>query len=86
MSRSRLTFPILAALMDDVVTVADGEIVETMRFLFHYLKVVVEPSGASALAALMAGRVGFDGGRAGVVLSGGNVEAARFAALTASTT
>jgi threo-3-hydroxy-L-aspartate ammonia-lyase len=54
-----------------------------MRFLFERMKVVVEPSGASALAALVAGRVGFTGGRAGVVLSGGNVDAARFAALMA---
>ena len=78
-----LTFPVLAALVDEVVTVADDEIVATMRFVFERMKVVVEPSGASALAALMAGRVTLDGGRAGVVLSGGNVDAARFAALMA---
>jgi threonine dehydratase len=76
-----LTFPVLAALVDEVVTVADDEIVATMRFVFERMKVVVEPSGASALTALMAGRVTLDGGRAGVVLSGGNVDAARFAAL-----
>jgi threo-3-hydroxy-L-aspartate ammonia-lyase len=79
-----LTFPVLAALADEVVTVSDAEIVETMRFLFERMKVVVEPSGASALAALMAGRVAAPGGgRVGVVLSGGNVDAARFAALMA---
>jgi threonine dehydratase len=76
-----LTFPVLAALADEVVTVADGDVVATMRFVFERLKVVVEPSGASALAALMAGRVSLGGGRAGVVLSGGNVDAARFAGL-----
>ena len=65
------------------MTVADEEIVATMRFLFERLKVVVEPSGASALAALMAGRVALDGGRAGVVLSGGNIDAQRFASLVA---
>jgi threonine dehydratase len=77
------TFAVISALVDDVVTVSDAEIVETMRFLFERMKVVVEPSGASALAALMAGRVALDGARAGVVLSGGNVDAARFAALMA---
>ncbi|MEA2228746.1 MAG: threo-3-hydroxy-L-aspartate ammonia-lyase [bacterium] len=77
------TFPVISALVDDVVTVSDAEIVETMAFLFERLKIVVEPSGASALAALIAGRVAVDGGRAGVVLSGGNVDAARFAELVA---
>jgi threonine dehydratase len=74
-------FAVISALVDEVVTVGDEEIVAAMRFLFERLKVVVEPSGASAAAALMAGRVTLDGGRAGVVLSGGNVDAARFAAL-----
>jgi threo-3-hydroxy-L-aspartate ammonia-lyase len=77
------TFAVVSALVDDVVTVADEEIVATMRFLFERLKVVVEPSGASALAALMAGRVALDGGRAGVVLSGGNIDVQRFASLVA---
>jgi threo-3-hydroxy-L-aspartate ammonia-lyase len=75
------TFPVVAALVDDVVTVTDDEIVATMRFLFERMKIVVEPSGASALTALMAGHVPLDGARAGVVLSGGNVDAARFAEL-----
>jgi threonine dehydratase len=77
------TFAVVSALVDDVVTVTDEEIVATMRFLFERMKVVAEPSGASALAALMAARVSLDGGRAGVVLSGGNVDAARFASLVA---
>ena len=75
------TFAVISALVDDVLTVSDAEIVEAMRFLFERLKVVVEPSGASALAALLAGRVTLSGGRAGVVLSGGNVDVQRFAAL-----
>ena len=68
------TFAVVSALVDDVVTVADDEVVATMRFLFERMKIVVEPSGASALAALMAGHVALDGARAGVVLSGGNVD------------
>jgi threo-3-hydroxy-L-aspartate ammonia-lyase len=75
------TFAVVSALVDDIVTVTDPEVVETMRFLFERMKVVVEPSGASALAALAAGHVALDGARAGVVLSGGNVDAARFAEL-----
>ena len=75
------TFDVVSALVDDIVTVSDDEIVATMRFLFERMKIVAEPSGASALAALMAGRVALDGARAGVVLSGGNVDAARFAEL-----
>ena len=75
------TFAVISALVDDVLTVSDAEIVEAMRFLFERLKVVVEPSGASALAALLAGRVTLSGGRAGIVLSGGNVDVQRFAAL-----
>jgi len=63
------------------VTVSDAEIVAAMRFCFERLKLVVEPSGASGLAALLAGRVEVAGLRVGVVLSGGNVGAEGFAAL-----
>jgi threo-3-hydroxy-L-aspartate ammonia-lyase len=75
------TWPVIRALVDDVVTVSDAEIVEAMRLLFERLKVVAEPSGATALAALLAGRVELRAGTVGVVISGGNVDAARFAAL-----
>ncbi len=74
---------VIRALVDDVVCVSDAEIVAAMRFLFERVKAVAEPSGASALAALLAGRAGPVGDRVGVVLSGGNVDAARFAALMA---
>jgi threonine dehydratase len=77
------TFAVVSALVDDIVCVPDAEIVEAMRFLFERMKIVVEPSGASALAALMSGRVTLGGARAGVVLSGGNVDAQRFASLVA---
>jgi threo-3-hydroxy-L-aspartate ammonia-lyase len=75
---------VIRALVDDVVTVSDDELVAAMRLLFERAKVVAEPSGASALAALLAGRVALRGGTVGVVISGGNVDAARFAALTAT--
>jgi threonine dehydratase len=79
-----LTWPVIRALVDDVVTVSDAEIVAAMRLLFERVKVVAEPSGASALAALLAGRVTPRGGTIAVVISGGNVDVARFAALTAT--
>jgi threonine dehydratase len=80
-----LTFAINRELVDAVELVSDAEIVAAMRFAFDRLKVVLEPSGASALAALLAGRVQLPGQRVGVVLSGGNVGAGRFAQLLAET-
>ena len=52
-----------------------------MAFLFDRLKIVTEPSGAIGVAALLAGRIAANGGRVGVVVSGGNVGVARFAQL-----
>jgi threonine dehydratase len=74
-----LTFAVNRELVDEVVTVSDDQIVEAMAFLFDRMKLVVEPSGAVGVAALLAGRI--SGARVGVVLSGGNVGAARFAEL-----
>jgi threonine dehydratase len=75
---------VIRGLVDEVVTVTDAEIVDAMRLLFERVKVVAEPSGATALAAVLAGRVALRGGSVGVVISGGNVDAARFAALVAT--
>ena len=52
-----------------------------MRLLFERLKVVVEPSGASALAAILAGRVDVEGQTVGVTLSGGNIDIVQFTGL-----
>lgn len=81
-----LTFEVNRRLVDEVVVVSDTEILAAMRFLFDRMKVVAEPSGASALAALLAGRAERAGGRIGVVLSGGNVGAERFASLLSAPT
>jgi threonine dehydratase len=78
-----LTFPINQRQLDDVVTVPDAAIVEAMLFCFARLKVVVEPSGAVPLAALLCGAVQASGRRVGVVLSGGNIDPADFAFLQA---
>jgi threonine dehydratase len=76
-----LTWPIIKALAAEVLTVTDAQIVEAMRFLFERMKLVVEPSGACAFAALLAGRLDVQGQRVGVVLSGGNIGADAFGAL-----
>ena len=76
-----LTWPIIDALVDEVVTVSDHEIVTAMRLLFERCKLVAEPSGASALAALLAGTIPAAGLHVAVVLSGANIDAARFAEL-----
>jgi threo-3-hydroxy-L-aspartate ammonia-lyase len=76
-----LTFPVVQRLVDEVVTVSDAEIVDAMRLLFERTKTVTEPSGASAFAALLAGKVDAAGLRVGVTLSGGNITASRFSEL-----
>ena len=78
-----LTFPIVRALCAGVVTVSDDELRDAMRFAFERMKLVVEPSGAAALAALLNGRVEARGKRVGLILSGGNVDPATFARLIA---
>ncbi len=75
----RLTWEVASRLVDEVVTVTDEQIVEAMRFAFERLKLVIEPSGAVGIAAVRAGLV--SGGRIGVIVSGGNVGAERFAEL-----
>jgi threonine dehydratase len=76
------TWPVIAARVDAVAVASDAEIVVAMRFLLERCKLVVEPSGACALAALLAGRVDLGGAeRVGVTLTGGNVDAQRLAAL-----
>jgi len=82
-SPGELTFPIAKRLCAGFFTVSDDEIRAAMRFAFERLKLVVEPSGASALAALLAGRTEARGGRVGVVLSGGNVDPAAYATIIA---
>jgi len=77
------TFAVMQERVDEIVTVTDAEIVAAMRFAFERLNIVLEPSGASALAAVLAGQVALAGQRVGVTLSGGNVDLDRFRALTA---
>lgn len=79
-----LTFPVVQRLVSSIVTVSDAELVDAMVFLFDRMKLVAEPSGAAGVAALLAGRVPLSGTRVGVIVSGGNVGAQRFAELVAA--
>lgn len=76
-----LTLAVMRERVDEVVGVTDDAIRSTMRLLFDRLKQVVEPSGASALAAVLSGVLDVRGKRVGVTLSGGNVGLDRFLAL-----
>jgi threo-3-hydroxy-L-aspartate ammonia-lyase len=76
-----LTWEVGSRLVDEIVTVTDAQIVEAMRFAFEHLKLVIEPSGAVGIAALLNGLVAAP--RVGIIISGGNVGADRFAELIA---
>ncbi len=77
----RLTFEVNRRMVDAVELVSDADILAAMGFVFDRMKLVTEPSGVSALAALLAGRVSAPGARVGVIVSGGNVGVARFCEL-----
>ncbi|GHH94607.1 threo-3-hydroxy-L-aspartate ammonia-lyase [Streptomyces capillispiralis] len=76
-----LTFSLNQKLVDDIALVTDDEIRHAMRTAFERMKTVVEPSGATALAALLAGRVTPLPRRIGVIVSGGNIDTQRFTRL-----
>lgn len=77
-------FELIRSLVSDVLTATDPEVIAAMRFAFERLKVVLEPSGACALASLMVNASKFRGQRVGVTLSGGNIGMDRFTALMAN--
>ena len=70
----KLTFPIVQQLAEDVLTVTDEEIIETLRFMLFRLKILVETSGVAAAAAVMFKKLPADAKRVGVILSGGNID------------
>ena len=73
-SPGALTFPVLQRNAEDVLTVTEDEIVETMRFILFRMKILVEPTGAVAAAAVLFGKLPAGIKRVGVVISGGNVD------------
>ena len=73
-SLGQITFPLILKYVDDMVTVSEEAIIRTMFFIWERLKMVVEPTGVLAAAALLEGVVKNPGGKIGVIISGGNVD------------
>ncbi|MBT8103672.1 MAG: threonine/serine dehydratase [Gammaproteobacteria bacterium] len=80
----KMTFEINRKLLGRGLSVSDDEVRSAMRFAFRHLKLVVEPGGAVALAAVLAGRIDTKGRTTAVVLSGGNVDRGLFAEIQQS--
>ena len=72
-SLGKITFPLVLEYVDDMQTVSEGAIMEAVKFLFYRMKLVVEPSGALGVAALLSGEIQ-PRGRVGIILSGGNID------------
>jgi len=77
------TFAVIAARVSDIVTVSDAQLLEAMAWFAERMKLVLEPTGVLAAAAVFSGQLALTGKRVGVILSGGNVDLARYAALLA---
>lgn len=73
-SPGTLTFPILQETAEDVLTVSDDEIVDAIKFMLFRMKLLVEPSGAAAAAAVLSNKLPAGTERVGVILSGGNID------------
>ncbi len=79
-----ITFEIIKALVDDIHTVTDAQLVQCMRFYAERMKMIVEPTGCLSLAAAMQASESLKGKKVGVVVSGGNIDMARFSQLVAA--
>ncbi|MEJ5244186.1 MAG: pyridoxal-phosphate dependent enzyme [Bacteroidota bacterium] len=71
---SDLTFSIIRQNVDDIITIDDDKIISSMRLIWERMKIIVEPSSATALAAVIAEKDKLAGSRIGIILSGGNVD------------
>jgi len=69
----QVTFPLVLKYVDDMQTVSEEAIIAAVKFLFYRMKLVVEPSGALGVAALLSGSLS-PRGRVGVIISGGNID------------
>jgi threonine dehydratase len=83
-SLGRITFDVIGRFVKDIFTATDAELIDAMRFFAERMKIVVEPTGALAWAAARRMKSELAGKRVGVIVSGGNVDAARFASLIGS--
>ena len=73
-SLSEKTFTFIQKYVDQVVTVSEMEIIEAMSFLWERMKIIVEPSGAVSLAAILSKKVSVENKKIGLILSGGNID------------
>lgn len=73
-SLGTLTFPIIMEYVDDIVTVTESGIIAAMRLIWERMKILVEPSSAVPLAAILEGKIDVSGKKTGIILSGGNVD------------
>jgi threonine dehydratase len=73
-SLGSITFNVISRLVDEIVTAEESEILDAMRFIWERLKIIIEPSSAVPVAALLNGRPNVEGLRVGIILSGGNVD------------
>jgi threonine dehydratase len=80
-SLGKVTFPLVMHYVDDMLTVADAELLKTMFFLWQRMKIVVEPTGVLGAAALLENKLDARGKRVGIIISGGNVDVKEMAAL-----
>ncbi|KFC51415.1 serine dehydratase [Halomonas sp. SUBG004] len=80
----KVTFPIIQRNVDDILTASDAELVDCMAFMAERMKMVVEPTGCLGFAAARQMKAELKGKRVGVIISGGNVDMARFASLLTS--
>jgi threonine dehydratase len=76
-----ITFEIIKALVDDIHTVTDAQLVQSMRFYAERMKMIVEPTGCLSLAAAMQASESLKGKKVGLIISGGNIDMARFSQL-----
>ncbi|MGE5393978.1 MAG: pyridoxal-phosphate dependent enzyme, partial [Candidatus Saccharibacteria bacterium] len=73
-SLGEITFAIILNEVDQIVTVSEEKIVEAMRMVWERMKIIIEPSSAVPLAAILDDKLDVKGKRVGIILSGGNVD------------
>ena len=72
-----ITFPIIQSYVEEVITLTEEEIIESMKMIWERMKIVVEPSCSITLAAVLKSRDRFAGKKVGLIISGGNVDLER---------
>jgi threonine dehydratase len=80
----KLTFPIVKALAQGILLVSEEEMIDSVKFMLERMKILVEPSGVAAAAAVRFKKADFAGKRVGVILSGGNIDLQRLREFLAS--